>query len=102
MRKIGRVQEVQKTSLIADHITVPPGPLLFSPSRRYAAIIEAKQYPFSGIAFHPEKVVYEWTPAIHIPHSKEAVDAAYAIGQAFVEGARMNYHGGASIVEEGG
>ena len=34
-----------------------------------------------GLAFHPEKIVYEWTTEVTIPHSRVAVDAAYAMSQ---------------------
>lgn len=56
---------------------------------------------FSGLAFHPEKIAYEWTTEIQIPKSKMAIDAAYAMAQAFVERTRLNNHAGKDIVEEG-
>ena len=69
--------------------------------KEYVSILEAKGYPFSGFAFHPEKVPFEWSPAISLPHSRVAVDASYSLAQAVVDQARKNtVHKGRDIVEE--
>eukprot|EP00798_Chlamydomonas_sp_ICE-L_P016034 gene16035-22172_t len=44
----------------------------------------AHSYDRQGIAFHPEKVPFEWTTEIDIPHSRMANDAAYALAQVSV------------------
>lgn len=69
--------------------------------KEYVSIFDGKRYPFSGLAFHPEKVPYEWTTAVHLPHTRMAVDAAYFLAQAFVDRARLSSHRGQNIVEEG-
>lgn len=35
--------------------------------------MEAYNYPFVGVQFHPEKVAYEWNPKLNVPHSPLAV-----------------------------
>mmetsp|Transcript_11129 Transcript_11129/g.19429 ORF Transcript_11129/g.19429 Transcript_11129/m.19429 type:complete len:367 (+) Transcript_11129:56-1156(+) len=66
----------------------------------YVSMIGAKRYPFLGVAFHAEKVPYEWTPSLDIPHSREAVEASFQIASAFVALARRNNHRGKDLVEE--
>lgn len=69
--------------------------------KEYVSIFDGKRYPFSGLAFHPEKVPYEWTTTVHLPHTRMAVDAAYFLAQAFVDRARLSSHRGQNVVEEG-
>ena len=38
---------------------------------RYVSSIEAREYPFIGVQFHPEKNIFEWIyREPRIPHSK--------------------------------
>lgn len=49
----------------------------------FVSSIEAKNYPFWGVQFHPEKILYEWLkPAI--PHSAAAVGASQYFGDFFI------------------
>ena len=49
----------------------------------FISSIEAKNYPFWGVQFHPEKILYEWLkPAI--PHSAGAVGASQYFGDFFI------------------
>lgn len=37
----------------------------------------AHKYPFYAVAFHPEKVMFDWTPyKIPIPHSGDAIQVS--------------------------
>jgi len=65
----------------------------------FVSSIEAKNYPFWGVQFHPEKILYEWLkPAI--PHSAAAVGASQYFGDFFINQARKSRHSFASSVEE--
>eukprot|EP00357_Protocruzia_adherens_P037013 CAMPEP_0115031240 /NCGR_PEP_ID=MMETSP0216-20121206/38411_1 /TAXON_ID=223996 /ORGANISM="Protocruzia adherens, Strain Boccale" /LENGTH=330 /DNA_ID=CAMNT_0002408843 /DNA_START=32 /DNA_END=1024 /DNA_ORIENTATION=- len=39
----------------------------------YINHMEAKDYPFYGFQYHPEKNIYEWTTSGFIPHTPEAI-----------------------------
>ena len=55
--------------------------------------MEAKNYPFWGVQFHPEKNPYEWTQKYkEIPHSKHAIIAAAYFADFFVEQTRLSFH----------
>lgn len=49
--------------------------------------VTAYKYPFYGVAFHPEKVLFEWTLSkMHqnTPHSAEAVKVSQYFSYFFV------------------
>lgn len=49
----------------------------------YVAVIQDKKYPFYGISFHPEKIVFEQYYQYFVPDSFEAIKAARLIGNSF-------------------
>ena len=49
----------------------------------FIASMEAKNYPFWGVQFHPEKNMYEWSK-MSIPHSARDVDAGQYFAKFFV------------------
>lgn len=62
---------------------------------KYVAAVEAREYPFFAVQFHPEKSPYEWTTKHghdHIPHSSAAIETANYFAQVFVNFARRNQH----------
>ncbi|XP_064094173.1 gamma-glutamyl hydrolase-like [Macrobrachium nipponense] len=81
-------------------------PLAYSADRRgveYLAAVEAWDYPFFAVQFHPEKSPYEWTTKPghdHIPHSSVAIDTANHFAQVYVNYARRNKHRFADTAEE--
>jgi len=61
--------------------------------------IEAKQYPFWGVQFHPEKNIYEWSYD-SIPHDLKSVQIWQYFAEFFVRQARRSLHSFASGKEE--
>jgi len=51
---------------------------------KYISSMEHKTYPFFGVQFHPEKIMYEWTTKEKIPHSPDAVIASQYFATFFV------------------
>merc|ERR1711962_116120 len=59
----------------------------------YISTIEAKNYPFFGVQFHPEKNIFEWSPKEeNIPHSAAAVNVANYFSRFLVNLARQSKH----------
>lgn len=56
----------------------------------FISIIEAKNYPFVGLQFHPEKNAYEWERKD--PHSWSAIYSARYFYDWFVNECRKNNH----------
>ncbi|XP_068236494.1 gamma-glutamyl hydrolase-like [Palaemon carinicauda] len=81
-------------------------PLAYSADRRgveYLAAVEAWDYPFFAVQFHPEKSPYEWTTKPghnHISHTSFAIDTANHFAQVYVNYARRNKHKFADSTEE--
>lgn len=69
----------------------------------FVSVVEAYKYPFYGVTFHPEKVLFEWVLSrthSNIPHSADAVQASQYFSRFFVNEARKNMHHFASKEEE--
>ncbi|KAL5499772.1 hypothetical protein EMCRGX_G011232 [Ephydatia muelleri] len=66
----------------------------------FVSTIEAFDYPFYGVQWHPEKNNFEWTIKEHIPHSDHAVIISQTIADFFVQEARKSSHFFASKTEE--
>jgi len=67
----------------------------------FISAIEARDYPFYGSQFHPEKIAYEWAPKLPgIPHSREAVNVAQYFAEFFVDIARHSTHSFQNRAEE--
>jgi len=61
----------------------------------FISVVEAFKYPFYGVAFHPEKVLFEWVLSKthhNIPHSLEAVQVSQYFSRFFVNEARKSTH----------
>lgn len=56
----------------------------------FISIVEAKNYPFLGLQFHPEKNAYEWKQKD--PHSRSAIYSARYFYDWFVNECRRNKH----------
>ena len=70
----------------------------------YVSTVEGRRYPFFATQWHPEKPPYEFSDNT-IPHTRTAIDAAYATASLFVDVARLNsvsipYHQQVKIVIE--
>ena len=58
----------------------------------FVSSVEAKELPFYGIQFHPEKSPFEWRKEIFASHSLEAIEISQHIADFFVDEARKNFH----------
>merc|ERR1712013_26179 len=59
----------------------------------FISTIEAREFPFYGSQFHPEKIAFEWAPnRPGIPHSREAVNVAQYFAEFFIDIARHSTH----------
>lgn len=60
----------------------------------YLSTIEARNYPFVGTQFHPEKNIFEWAlnTVKNIPHSRHAVAVSLYFSTYFVNLARQSKH----------
>jgi len=56
----------------------------------FVSTIEAKNYPFFGSQWHPEKIQYEWTPDGNINHSYDSVELNSWTSRFFVQQCRKN------------
>jgi len=56
----------------------------------FISTIEAKDYPFVGLQFHPEKNAYEWSK--NYPHSWSAIQSARYFYDWFINECRKNNH----------
>ncbi|XP_018599775.1 gamma-glutamyl hydrolase [Scleropages formosus] len=57
----------------------------------FVSTIEAKEFPFYGTQWHPEKNAYEWTKP-YIPHSPSAIKMMFFMADFFVNEARKSFH----------
>lgn len=67
---------------------------------RFISTIEHVRYPFYGIQFHPEKVLYEWVEKYNISHAAEAAASSQYFARFFVDECRRNDHAFENYVEE--
>ncbi|KAG8189952.1 hypothetical protein JTE90_009091 [Oedothorax gibbosus] len=61
----------------------------------FVSIIEAFKYPFYGVSFHPEKVLFEWVLSKthqNIPHNLDAIRTSQYFANFFVNEARKSHH----------
>jgi len=45
-------------------------------NKEFISAIEAKEYPFYGIQFHPEKNAYEWKSHLDVNHSLKSIESS--------------------------
>jgi len=60
--------------------------------KEFVSTMEAYDYPFYGVQWHPEKNSFEWTSQEAINHSKEAVMVTQYFADFFVNQARLSGH----------
>lgn len=58
--------------------------------QKIVAVIEHKKFPFYGVAFHPEKTIFDFVPDRNIPHKKEAEEFAAYLANFFVDETRRS------------
>ncbi|XP_066912707.1 gamma-glutamyl hydrolase-like [Clytia hemisphaerica] len=58
----------------------------------FVSIYEGKKYPFYGLQFHPEKIMYEWAEKLNVPRSLDAIKFSQLMVDNFIEEARKNTH----------
>lgn len=61
----------------------------------YISSVEARNYPFYGVQFHPEKVLFEWVLSKshhNIPHTEMAVKTSQYFANFFVNEAKKSKH----------
>ncbi|CAI9550415.1 unnamed protein product, partial [Staurois parvus] len=58
----------------------------------FVSTMEAYDYPFYGVQWHPEKNPFEWKKASVISHTAEAIQVAFYMADFFVNEARKNLH----------
>jgi len=67
--------------------------------QEYVSTVEAKNYPFTGTQWHPEKPPFEFALEA-VPHNLDAILVSQALANAFIDTARKNTHKVASKEEE--
>ena len=60
--------------------------------KRFASVMESRDFPIYATIFHPEKSVFEWRSNLAINHSPHAIRAAQYFGDFFIEEARKSEH----------
>ena len=64
---------------------------LCSAGEEYVSTVEGRDYPLFATQWHPEKPPFEFADK-SIPHTRTAIDAAYATASLVVDIARLNSH----------
>lgn len=67
---------------------------------RFISTMEHRVYPFYGVQFHPEKVLYEWVQNYNISHLAEAASASQYFARFFIDECRRSGHTFANYTEE--
>lgn len=72
-----------------------------SSGETFVSIIEAFDYPFYAVTFHPEKVVFDWSPQnISTPHTAHVIRVSQYFSNFFADEARKNLNHFPSKFEE--
>lgn len=64
--------------------------------RLFVSAVEAKDYPFYGVQFHPEKIIWEHgetttgAPYENIPHTQDGMDTTLHFAEVLMKEARQN------------
>ncbi|KAJ8037365.1 Gamma-glutamyl hydrolase [Holothuria leucospilota] len=66
----------------------------------FISIMEAKEYPFYAVQFHPEKPTFEWSVNTNIKHNSFAVKTGAYFSEFLVSEARKSNHTFVSPTEE--
>lgn len=67
---------------------------------RFISTMEHRTYPFYGVQFHPEKVLYEWVENYNISHLADATKASQYFARFFVDECRRSGHKFPDYAEE--
>ncbi|XP_060083766.1 gamma-glutamyl hydrolase-like [Ylistrum balloti] len=68
--------------------------------KEYISSMEAVNYPFYGVQFHPEKNVYNWDLHFVNNHDAHAIQVAHYFADFFLAEARQSYHSFPTVNEE--
>ena len=68
--------------------------------RVFVESFEAKDYPFYGVQYHPEKSLFEWSTNEDTDHTESTISAMQYHGRFFVKEATKSNHSYASVEEE--
>ncbi|XP_055844404.1 gamma-glutamyl hydrolase [Episyrphus balteatus] len=66
----------------------------------FISTIEHVKYPFYGVQFHPEKVIFEWSLSDSINHTENSVKCAQYLSNFFVSECRKNLNSFSNKQEE--
>ncbi|XP_055912317.1 gamma-glutamyl hydrolase [Eupeodes corollae] len=66
----------------------------------FISTIEHVRYPFYGVQFHPEKVIFEWSLNDNINHTENSVKCAQYLSNFFVSECRKNSNSFSTKKEE--
>ncbi|XP_020486164.1 gamma-glutamyl hydrolase [Labrus bergylta] len=58
----------------------------------FISTLEAKEYPFYGVQWHPEVNRFQWDRKLNFPHSSHAVQLSSRLAEFFVEEGRRSLH----------
>ncbi|XP_060894680.1 gamma-glutamyl hydrolase [Labrus mixtus] len=58
----------------------------------FISTLEAKEYPFYGVQWHPEVNRFQWHRKLNFPHSSHAVQLSSRLAEFFVEEGRRSLH----------
>ncbi|XP_075069672.1 gamma-glutamyl hydrolase [Mixophyes fleayi] len=64
----------------------------FDGALEFISTFEARNYPFYGVQWHPEKNPFEWRKTSDISHTAEAVHVAFYMAEFLVKEARKSQH----------
>ncbi|CAL1591817.1 unnamed protein product [Knipowitschia caucasica] len=64
----------------------------YNDGTEFVSTMEAYQYPFYAVQWHPEKNLFEWSRSQPLPHSPSAVKVASCCAHFFISEARKNRH----------
>lgn len=59
--------------------------------KKFISSLEHVRYPFYGVQFHPEKILFEWVREKNISHTYNAIKANRYFADFFVNEGRYNF-----------
>ena len=57
--------------------------------QKYITTFKYKKYPFYGIQYHPEKIMFEWLDPL-IPHSQTCIDVSKKMSEFLMKECKKN------------
>ncbi|CAL8296187.1 gamma-glutamyl hydrolase [Gadus morhua] len=58
----------------------------------FISTMEAKNYPFYGVQWHPEVNRFQWAPDVQFPHSPYAVRVSSLLAEFYIDEGRRSFH----------